>query len=99
MSIKSDLQQPGQRKKITGQEEMDIMRFAENTRHMIVFDVISESCPVSNLGARVRIFLSDEGYSQALESKGRGEIKIIRHARVHKGDLIYDTPLHDYELN
>ena len=78
MSIKRQLQQPGRGKKITRQDIMDIARFAEDTRHMIVFDILTWDCPVGDKGERIRIFLTDEGYTKALESEGRGEMKIIR---------------------
>jgi len=93
MSIKEQLKQPGKSgKKITGQDIMALERFMEDTRHMIVYDVLEWECPVGDKGERIRIFLSDEGYQQAIESEGRGEMKILRHARVRKGDLFYDTP-------
>ena len=97
MSIREQLQQPGQGKTITGHELMAFERFAEDTRHMVIFDVLTWDCPVSNKGERARIFLTDEGYKQAKESEGRGEMKIIRHARVRRGDLFYDAPERDYE--
>jgi hypothetical protein len=97
MSIKEQLQQPGGGKKITGHDIMDIQRFAEDTRHMIVFDVITWDCPVGEKGERIRIFLTDEGYKQALESEGRGECKIVRRARVRKGDIFYHAPERDHE--
>ena len=98
MSIKNQIQatpQPG--KKITGADLMDLQRFAEDTRHMIIFDVLTWDCPVGDKGKRVRIFLTDEGYKQVLESKGRGEMKIVRHARVRRGDIFYDAPGRDFE--
>jgi hypothetical protein len=97
MSIKEQLQQPGRGREITGHELMDLERFAEDTRHMIVFDVLTWDCPVGDKGERVRIFLTDEGYTQAKESEGRGEMKIVRHARVRRGDIFYDAPEHDRE--
>jgi hypothetical protein len=98
MSIKSDLQtKPQGGKSITGQDLMALERFAEDTRHMIVFDVLTWDCPVGDKGQRVRIFLTDEGYTKALASEGRGEMKIVRHARVRKGDIFYDAPEHDHE--
>ena len=97
MSIKNDLKKPGLGKAITGADIMDIQRFAEDTRHMIVFDVITWDCPVGDKGERVRIFLTDEGYTKALESEVRGEMKIVRHARVRKGDIFYDAPECDHE--
>jgi len=97
MSIKSQLQQPGHGKPISGHDIMELERFAEDTRHMIVFDVLTWDCPVGDKGERVRIFLTDEGYAKAIESEGRGEMKIVRHARVHKGDISYDAPERDFE--
>jgi len=97
MSIKEQLQQPGSGKEITGHSLDAFERFADDTRHMILFDVIKWESPVGEKGNRVRIFLAEEGYKQALESQGRGEIKIIRHARVRRGDLIYDGPERGYE--
>jgi hypothetical protein len=98
MSIKSQLRatpEPG--KKTTDHDIMDLQRFAEDTRHMILFDVLTWDCPVGDKSERVRIFLTDKGYEQALESEGRGEMKIIRHARVRKGDIFYDAPERDFE--
>ena len=97
-SIRADLQAAGRGKEITGHELMDIARFTEDTRHMIVFDVLTWGCPVGDKGERVRIFLTDEGYTKALESEGRGEMKIVRHARVRRGDISYDAPERDHEI-
>jgi len=58
MSIKQQLHQPGRGKKITGQEIDALERFAEDTRHMIVFDVLTWDCPVGDKSERVRIFLT-----------------------------------------
>ena len=97
MSIKTELQQTERGKEITGHEEMDLERFAEDTRHMIIFDVLTWDCPVGDKGERVRIFLTDEGYKQAVDAQGRGEMKIIRHARVRRGGIFYDAPERDHE--
>ncbi|MDR1464277.1 MAG: DUF5720 family protein [Oscillospiraceae bacterium] len=77
---------------IKGQAVDDIMRFADDTRHMIIFDVLDHACPVGDKGERLRVFLSDEGYTDTLASQGRSEMKILRHARVKDGALSYDTP-------
>ena len=94
-SIRASLQEARSVKEITGHDLMDIARFFEDTRHMIVFDVFAWECPVGDKGERVRIFLTDEGYKKALEAQKRGEMKIIRHARVKRGDLYFDAPEHD----
>lgn len=76
--------------KLAGHDIMDLERFAPDTRHMIVFDVLSHESPVGFKGERMRLFLSDKGYKKALASQGRNEIKIRNHARVTAGHLHYD---------
>lgn len=75
---------------LAGHDIMALERFAEHTRHMIVFDVLSNSSPVGNKGERMRLFLNDAGYQKALESQSRGEMKMLKHAKVYKGDIFYD---------
>ena len=66
-----------------GHDYMDLQRFAENTRHMVIFDVLTHDSPVG-------WFLSDIGYEKALDSQAKGQIKILSHAKVRNGDLFYD---------
>ncbi len=73
-----------------GHDYMDLARFDENTRHMIIFDVLSYDSPVGFKGERMRLFLSDTGYQKALENQEKGHIKVLNHAKVIRGDLIYD---------
>ena len=73
-----------------GHEYMDLERFAEDTRHMIIFDVLTDDSPVGWKGERTRLFLSDIGYEKALDSQANGQIKILSHAKVRNGDLFYD---------
>lgn len=77
---------------LPGHDIMALERFAEHTRHMIVFDVLSHSSPVGNKGERMRLFLTDAGYQKALESQSRNECKILKHAKVVNGDIFYDRP-------
>lgn len=77
---------------LAGHDIMALERFAEHTRHMIVFDVLSHASPVGNKGERMRLFLSDAGYQKALESQSRVECKICKHAKVLNGDIFYDRP-------
>ena len=58
-----------------GHDYMDLQRFAENTRHMIIFDVLTHDSPVGWKGERTRLFLSDKGYEKALDSQAKGQIK------------------------
>ena len=46
--------------------------------------------PVGWKGERTRLFLSDKGYEKALDSQAKGQIKILSHAKVRNGDLLYD---------
>lgn len=78
--------------KLAGHDIMGLERFADTTRHMIVFDVLSNASPVGNKGERMRLFLSDTGYQSALASQSRGECKILKHAKVSRGDIFYDRP-------
>lgn len=82
--------------KITGHDLMDISRFRKGTRHMIVFDVLTAECPVGEEGQRVRLFLTDVGYKNALESERRGEMSIVRHALVNMGNIQDNMPRDNY---
>ena len=44
-----------------GHEYMDLARFDENTRHMIIMDVLTAEARVGDKGDRMRLFLSDTG--------------------------------------
>ena len=73
-----------------GHEYMDLERFAEDTRHMIIFDVLTHDSPVGWKGERARLFLTEAGYQKSLESQEKGHIKILSHAKVRQGHLYYD---------
>ena len=73
-----------------GHDYMDLARFDTNTRHMIIFHVLTHDSPVGEKGDRMRLFLSDKGYQKALENEKYGNIQILSHARVIRGNLIYD---------
>ena len=66
-----------------GHDYMDLARFGENTRHMIIFHVLT-------LGDKMRLYLSDKGYQKALENAQSGNIRILSHAKVVQGNLRYD---------
>ena len=59
-----------------GHDYMDLQRFAENTRHMIIFDVLTHDSPVGWKGERTRLFLSDKGYPAQHRRKGTGTHRI-----------------------
>ena len=76
--------------KLAGHDIMALERFDPDTRHMIVFDVLSHESPMGWKGEKMRLFLTDAGYSKALENQEKGHIKIRSHAKVLSGDLHYD---------
>jgi len=92
-STKEQLRQDEFSGNIQGHDIMDIARFFDDTRHMIVFDVIKGDCPVGFSGERIRIFLSNEGYELAVSSEERGEMIIRKHYTVMKGDLKFVSPI------
>ena len=91
MSIKSQLRQPGREKKIDGHNLTAPERYAPDTRHMVILDVRKDYAG-HKPGGRVRQFLTDEGYNEVISADGRGDVKIVRHARVRVGELDYDAP-------
>lgn len=74
----------------SGHEYMALERFAEDTRHMIIFDVLTNDSPVGWKGERTRLFLTEAGYRKSLENQEKGHIKILSHANVRNGNLFYD---------
>ena len=77
--------------KLAGHDIMALERFDPDTRHMIVFDVLSDESPMGYKGERMRLFLTEQGYGRAKENQNKGFIKIRNHAKVIAGNLHYDT--------
>lgn len=75
---------------IQGHDLTGVERFMQETRHMIMLDVLNNDSPVGYKVERYRFFLSDEGYKNAKKSEQRGEIKIKSHAAVAAGKLYPD---------
>lgn len=73
---------------IIGQSELAVERFRDDTRHMIVFDVLNQHSPIGNKGERLRLFLSDEAYAKAQAAQERGYIHIKKHAAVIEGFIL-----------
>ena len=76
--------------KLEGHDIMALERFAPEVTHMIVFDVLSSESPIGDKGDRMRLFLTEFGYRNALENQGNQYIHIRNHARVIAGNLKYD---------
>ncbi|MDO4650812.1 MAG: DUF5720 family protein [Eubacteriales bacterium] len=77
-------------KEYSGHSYMDLARFAEETRHMVIFDTLAEDCPIGWKGERTRLFITEEGYQKFREHEKNGGIKIVSHATVNHGNLKYD---------
>ena len=77
-------------RKLEGHDIMALEHFDPEVRHMIVFDVLSDSASVGDIGDRMRLFLTEAGYQKALENQDRQFIQILNHAKVEQGHLRYD---------
>ena len=77
-------------KEYAGHSYMDLNRFADDTRHMIIFDVKSGDCAWGDKGDRMRLFLNDAGYGKAKEFQEQGQVEVVSQARVSAEHLIYD---------
>ena len=75
---------------IGGHDILAVERFQDESRHMIVYDVLEPGSPYGEDGARMRLFLSDEGYTQVLGAEQNGQIKINRHAAIIEGHILRD---------
>ena len=76
--------------KLKGPDIMALERFAEDTKHRVVFGVLSSDSPIGDKGDRMRLFLTDEGYKKALKNQENRHIKIRNHAKVSAGHLHYE---------
>lgn len=76
--------------KLEGHDIMALERFDPEVKHMIVFDVLSDSASVGDIGDRMRLFLTEAGYQKALENQNRQFIQILNYAKVAQGHLQYD---------
>ena len=54
---------------VGGHSILALERFMDETRHMIIFDVLSWKSPVGEKGERLRLFLSDMGYRASGQSE------------------------------
>ena len=76
--------------KLSGHDIMGLERFAPDTKHMIILDVLSNESPMGYKGDRLRLFLTEQGYQKALASQDKRFVKIKNHAKVVNGHLHYD---------
>lgn len=85
-----EMRQKAGAKEYEGHSYMDLNRFADDTRHMIIFDVLSNDSPVGCKGERTRLYLTDAGYEKLKAHEEKGFIKVLSHAKVSHGNLHYD---------
>lgn len=83
-------------KEYQGHTYMDLARFDDATKHMIIFDVLTDESPVGWKGERNRLYLSDVGYQKALDNQKAGNIKIISMPQLPRAICITTTEIwHD----
>ena len=68
-------------RELKGHNILAVERFRDNTRWMIEFSVLRPGSYGSS-GDEVRLFLTEDGYRQALDAQRSQQIKIKRHAHV-----------------
>ena len=69
--------------KLAGHDIMALERFDPDTRHMIVFAVLSNDSPMGWKGEKMRLFLTEAGYGKALENQEKGFIRIRNHCLLY----------------
>ena len=75
---------------IIGHDMLALERFRDDTRHMVIFDVLDYRSLYGNKGERIRLFLSDAGYEKTQAAQERGCIRIKKHAAVIEGHILPD---------
>ena len=83
------LRQKAGAKEYKGHGYMSLYRFMEDTRHMVIMDILTDKS-IGEKGDRMRLYLTPEGYRNALKNEKEGNFKIISHAYVSNGHLYYD---------
>ena len=79
-------------RELKGHNILAVERFRDSTRWMIEFSVLRSSISYGAPGDEMRLFLTEDGYQNALISHRRREIKIKRYARVVEGHIIDFKP-------
>lgn len=74
---------------IGGQSEFDVKRYQDHTRHMIIYDTLLSSA-MGVQGERLRLFLTEKEYAAAKEAEEIGNIRIVKHAAIVEGHILYD---------
>ena len=73
-------------RELKGHNILAVERFQDSTRWMVEFAVRKPRTPYGSPGDEVRLFLTENGYRQALDAQRSQQIKIKRHAHAdHRG--------------
>ena len=78
-------------RELKGHNILAVERFRDSTRWMIEFSVRRLSA-YGSPGDEVRLFLTEDGYRQALDAQRSQQIKIKRHAHVVEGHILDFKP-------
>lgn len=74
---------------IGGQGELDVKRYHDDTHHMIIYDTLLSS-HMGAQGERLRLFLTEDEYAAAKHAEEIGNIRIVKHAVIVEGHILYD---------
>ena len=74
---------------IGGHGELDVKRYHNDTRHMIIYDGYCDS-PMGEQWTRLRQFLTEEEYATAKDAEQLGKIRIVKHAAIVEGHILWD---------
>ena len=73
---------------VEGQGLWDVKRFADGTRHMILYRQPVYDTPLGVWDRVMRRFVSETEYREALDAERRGDIQIVYHAAVIEGHIM-----------
>ena len=79
-------------RELKGHNILAVERFQDSTRWMVEFMVRKPRTPYGSPGDEVRLFLTEDGYRQALDAQRSQQIKIKRYAHVVEGHILDFKP-------
>ena len=85
----AEARQKSAAEQLKGHDIMALERFDPETRHMVIFEVLSGDSSVGEKGDRMRLFLTDAGYRKFQDRQEKGEIKLEHHVKVTPDGLLY----------
>ena len=76
---------------ITGHDLLAVEWFRDDIRHMAEFLVLAD-CPQGREGQYIRLFLTEDGYTQVLDAQRQGRVRVYLHANIIEGHIIPAKP-------